>query len=205
MITSFSKTVHDNKVVMLVEPRSDNWSELLSQVGASQDRDSFTRIFEHFAPLVKGFLMKGGSVGPEHAEELAQEALFKVWHKAASFDRKKSAASTWIYTIARNCRIDWLRREMRKKKDIQAEDLYDIDEDTNSNFSSLEQLRNRDKVRQKLAGLPLEQMEVVTKIYYEGKSHSEVANELSLPLGTVKSRIRLALKRMQVRLSQEEA
>ena len=83
------------------------WSELLTKVGDVQDKEAFSQLFQHFAPLIKGFLMKGAPFGYEQAEELAQEAMIKVWRKASSFDDKKSSASTWIYTIARNCRIDW--------------------------------------------------------------------------------------------------
>ncbi|XOV87152.1 MAG: sigma-70 family RNA polymerase sigma factor [Pseudomonadota bacterium] len=172
------------------------------KVGESRDRTAFSRLFSHFAPLVKGFLMKGSNIGPEQAEELVQETMIKVWHKADSFNRQKSAASTWIYTIARNTRIDWIRRESRSKVDIEADDLYDSGEE-NPSYSSLIRVRDKENIRSNLGELPQEQLEVVTKIYYEGKSHSEVAAELELPLGTVKSRIRLALKRMHLSLAKE--
>ena len=200
MITGESKSV--NKVVMLAGSGPDDWSDLLDQVACSRDKVAFARLFSHFGPLVKGFLMKGGAMSPEQAEELVQETMIKVWHKADSFDRQKSAASTWIYTIARNCRIDWLRRESRSKVDIEAEDIYQVS-DENPAYSSLARFRNKESIRSNLGNLPFEQREVVTKIYYEGKSHSEVADELALPLGTVKSRVRLALKRMQVSLAGE--
>ncbi|MBL4682643.1 MAG: sigma-70 family RNA polymerase sigma factor [Pseudomonadales bacterium] len=183
----------------LVNSSRDEWSELLTKVGNVQDKEAFSQLFGHFAPLIKGFLMKGAPFGYEQAEELAQEAMIKVWRKAGSFDEKKSSASTWIYTIARNCRIDWFRREARIKKDLKAEDLYDL-VDENPAHSSLIQKRNQTTVRENLQVLPVEQLEVITKIYYEGKTHSEVAEELALPLGTVKSRIRLALKKMNIQL-----
>jgi RNA polymerase sigma-70 factor (ECF subfamily) len=152
---------------------------------------------------VKGFLMKGSSLGPERAEELVQETMIKVWRKADSFNATKSSASTWIYTIARNCRIDWLRREAKSSRDIEAEDIYESSEE-NTSYTSLVQIRNRDRIRENLVLLPPEQLEVIAKIYFEGKSHSEVAAELTLPLGTVKSRIRLALNRLQLRMTAEE-
>lgn len=203
MITASKKPVNANKVVMLAETSRDNWSQLLIQVGTERDKEAFALLFGHFAPLIKGFLMKGSSLGPERAEELAQETMIKVWRKADSYNVSKSSASTWIYTIARNCRIDWLRREAKTKRDIDAEDIYEAVEE-NPSFTSLVQVRNREKVRENLAYLPPEQLEVVSKIYFEGKSHSEVAGELELPLGTVKSRIRLALNRLQVRMTAEE-
>ncbi len=187
---------------MLAESRADEWSELLTKVGSSKDRDAFTRLFEHFAPLLKGFLMKGSNIGHEMAEELAQEAMIKVWRRADSFNSRKSSASTWIYTIARNCRIDWVRREIRRQRDIHADDLYEPGDDNPSQIS-LAQIRNQRTVRESLDALPQEQVEVISKIYFEGKTHSEVSEELSLPLGTVKSRIRLALKRLNVQLESE--
>jgi RNA polymerase sigma-70 factor (ECF subfamily) len=203
MITASKKTVNVNKVVMLAEARADNWSELLIKVGAVRDREAFAELFAHFAPLLKGFLMKGSSLGPERAEELVQETMIKVWRKADSFNATKSSASTWIYTIARNCRIDWLRREAKSSRDIEAEDIYESSEE-NTSYTSLVQIRNRDRIRENLVLLPPEQLEVIAKIYFEGKSHSEVAAELTLPLGTVKSRIRLALNRLQLRMTAEE-
>jgi RNA polymerase sigma-70 factor (ECF subfamily) len=201
MITSVIKPV--NKVVPLVKPSPDEWSSLLEKVGVDKDRQAFSSLFEHFAPLLKGFLMKGSNIGPELAEELAQETMIKVWRRAASFQRAKSTASTWIFTIARNSRIDLYRRESRKQVQLDADDFYDQSIE-NPSLVSLVQVRNKQTVLEHLKALPREQHEVVAKIYYEGKSHTEVAQELSLPLGTVKSRIRLALKRMSVRLAAEE-
>jgi RNA polymerase sigma factor (sigma-70 family) len=192
------------KVTQLTGSSRDEWSELLTKVGDVQDKDAFSQLFQHFAPLIKGFLMKGAPFGYEQAEELAQEAMIKVWRKASSFDEKKSAASTWIYTIARNCRIDWFRREARIRKDLKAEDLYELVDD-NPVHLSLQRTRNQSTVKENLQLLPAEQLEVITKIYYEGKTHSEVAKELVLPLGTVKSRIRLALKKMNLQLESVES
>jgi RNA polymerase sigma factor (sigma-70 family) len=197
MITSIKKSV--NKVVMLADTTAEEWSDLLIRVGAERDREAFTRLFQHYAPLLKGFLMKGSNIGHEQAEELAQETMIKVWRKANSFNRQKSSASTWIYTVARNCRIDWIRREMRRQRDVHADDLYEPG-DENPSQISLVQLRNKRVVRDSIELLPQEQKEVISKIYFEGKTHSEVSEELSLPLGTVKSRIRLALKRLNVQL-----
>jgi len=202
MISENSRTSRDQKIVILAEPTKDDWSDLLIKVGSHRDRAAFGKLFSHFAPLVKGFLMKGGAVSEEQAEELVQEALIKVWNKADSFDKSKSAASTWIYTIARNCRIDWLRKVARQQVEIRAEDLYGT-ADENPNFASLLEVRNQHHIKENLTKLPSEQLQILTKIYYEGKSHSEVAEELELPLGTVKSRIRLALKKMELRLRPE--
>lgn len=202
MITAKSRGVNDSKVVMLAENSPDDWSDLLVKVGENRDREAFSRLFAHFAPLVKGFLMKGSNIGAEQAEELVQETMIKVWRKANSFNRQKSSASTWIYTIARNSRIDWIRREARTQVEIDADDLYDTGEE-NPSYSSLVRVRDKENIRNNIGELPQEQLEVITKVYYEGKSHSEVSDELGLPLGTVKSRIRLALKRMHLTLAKE--
>ena len=202
MITAKSRGVNDSKVVMLAENSPDDWSDLLVKVGENHDRQAFSRLFAHFAPLVKGFLMKGSNIGAEQAEELVQETMIKVWRKANSFNRQKSSASTWIYTIARNSRIDWIRREARTQVEIDADDLYDTGEE-NPSYSSLVRVRDKENIRNNIGELPQEQLEVITKVYYEGKSHSEVSDELGLPLGTVKSRIRLALKRMHLTLAKE--
>ena len=174
------------------------------KVGNEKDKEAFSQLFRHFAPLIKGFLMKGAPFGYEQAEELAQETMIKVWRKAGSFNRQKSSASTWIYTIARNSRIDWFRREARIKKDLKAEDFYEqVDE--NPAYLSMVQRSTQEKVRANMQTLPAEQLDVIMKIYYEGKTHSEVAEELNLPLGTVKSRIRLALRKMNLQLETEES
>lgn len=204
MITAKSESVNDSKVVMLAESSPDDWSDLLVRVGKDRDPEAFSRLFAHFAPLVKGFLMKGSNIGAEQAEELVQETMIKVWNKAGSFNRQKSSAGTWIYTIARNSRIDWFRREARSQVNITADDLYDTGE-VNPSHSSLVRVRDKENIRSHIGDLPQEQLEVVTKVYYEGKSHSDVSDELGLPLGTVKSRIRLALKRMHLSLAKDEA
>lgn len=197
MITGKSNFV--NKVIVLVDPSRDEWSELLVKVGANRDKEAFSRLFTHFAPLIKGFLMKGSSFGHELAEELVQETMIKVWRRADSFNSQKSSASTWIYTIARNSRIDWFRREARKRVQLEADDFYEPAPE-NPAYLSLVQIRNQKSVQENIKLLPQDQLEVITKIYYEGKTHSEVAEELTLPLGTVKSRIRLALKKMNLQL-----
>ncbi len=204
MITAKSKGVNDSKkVVMLAENKPSDWSDLLVKVGEDRDREAFSRLFAHFAPLVKGFLMKGSNIGHEQAEELVQETMIKVWNKAYSFNRQKSSASTWIYTIARNSRIDLIRREARTQVEINADDLYETGEE-NPSYSSIIRVRDKDAIRNNIGELPQEQLEVITKVYSEGKSHSEVSEELGLPLGTVKSRIGLALKRMNLTLAKED-
>ena len=187
--------------MQLKPERQDDWSTLLSQVGKHRDRQAFIKLFKHFAPLIKGYsLSKGVAAGPESSDELVQEVMLKVWQKAPSFDPRKAAASTWIYTIARNCRIDLLRRSAKHPtSSVEADDVWQQD-DENGPYSLLQHTRNQDSIRSSFRQLPSEQSHILTKVYMEGKSHSEVARELDLPLGTVKSRVRLALKKLQVTL-----
>ena len=191
------------KVKIAVDPNRGEWSDLLVKVGEEKDKQAFSRLYTHFSPLVKGFLMKGSSFGHEQAEELVQETMIKVWRKAASFNRQKSSASTWIYTIARNSRIDWYRREARRRVDLNADDFYES-ADENPAYLSVVQIENKKSIQKNIKLLPREQFDVITKIYYEGRSHGEVAEELNLPLGTVKSRIRLALRKMNLQLEPSE-
>ena len=177
--------------------RDDTWSLALEQIATERCRSSFAAFFRHFSPLLKGFLMKGSRLNAAQAEELVQEIMIKVWGRASQFDSRKSSATTWLYTIARNSRIDWLRRQANAETDeLIADDLYE-DEAAETPFVQLQQLRHERTVAQALAALPEEQALVLTKVYMESKSHSEVSDELGLPLGTVKSRVRLALKKLQ--------
>ncbi|WGL16877.1 sigma-70 family RNA polymerase sigma factor [Microbulbifer bruguierae] len=183
------------------QTRDDEWSALLVKVGNSRDRLAFERLFSHFAPLIKGFqFSRGGqSSAPEAADELVQEVMFRVWRKAPSFDPQKSSASTWIFTIMRNCRIDALRRNSRlpdTDDTLEVEDIWDDSQD-NQPLIFLQQSRSQNSVAAGLKSLPPEQSHVIEKAYLEGKSHSEISVELGLPLGTVKSRVRLALKKLQ--------
>ena len=185
--------------------RDDNWGELLTSVGKSRDRAAFEQLFQHFAPLIKGFHHSRSTqaFSAEAADELVQEVMFRVWRKAPSFDPGKASASTWIYTIMRNCRIDMLRRNSRHPggdSEIDVDDIWDESTD-NQPLVILQQKRSERDVTEGLRSLPAEQSHVLKKAYMEGKSHSEISAELGLPLGTVKSRVRLALKKLQVSLS----
>jgi RNA polymerase sigma-70 factor, ECF subfamily len=175
------------------------------QIAEQRCRPSFARFFQHFSPLLKGFLMKGSRLNGAQAEELVQEVMIKVWNRAAQFDNSKSSATTWLYTIARNSRIDWLRRQANAAtEELVADDLCE-DETAETPFVQLQHARDQETVAAALATLPDEQALVLKKVYMESKSHSEVSSELGLPLGTVKSRVRLALKKLQDVVGREAA
>lgn len=170
---------------------------LIEAIAQSGDEDAFVELFDHFAPRVKGLLMRGGAPA-DLAEELAQEALLTVWRKAALFDRKKAGAMTWIATIARNLRIDAARRETRSRLSQVYEILEEeLPEQPDQTVAGAE----RDaRVREALTCLSKDHYRVIELAFLEGFSHADVAKRLSLPLGTVKSRLRLAMARLRSKL-----
>ncbi|MFI2809716.1 MULTISPECIES: sigma-70 family RNA polymerase sigma factor [Microbulbifer] len=192
------------------QSRDDDWSKLLVLVGSRQDRAAFERLFHHYAPLIKGFhySRSAQAFSAEAADELVQEVMFRVWRKAASFDPTRASANTWIYTIMRNCRIDMLRRNSRRQDadggDVEVDDIWD-DSPESQPLLVLQHKRSQRDIAEGLRSLPAEQSHVLEKAYMEGKSHSEISNELGLPLGTVKSRVRLALKKLEAILSKQGA
>jgi RNA polymerase sigma factor (sigma-70 family) len=195
------------KVAVLIstEKRNDLWTTLLVEVGSTQDRRAFAQLFEHFAPLLKSFAQASRQDGwfPGLAEDLVQEVMIKVWQKAGGYDPTKASATTWIYTVARNCRIDMLRRKCNTQHlPLENEDFWhEPDEETP--VSLFRQKKTEEQVRKSLGQLPREQDEILRKVYLEGKSHAEASNELGLPLGTVKSRVRLGLQKLQILVAPE--
>ncbi len=177
--------------------RTDEWSECLVLIGEKQDRAAFTRLFRHFAPLIKAFALTGSTLSATHADELVQEVMLKIWQKAKAFNPEKAAASTWVYTIARNCRTDMYRRLQKFDTPLAAED-FSPEQDSEEPFMQLQSRRSAEKIRAMMGDLPADQKQILAKVYMEGRSHAEAAAELDLPLGTVKSRVRLAMQKLQV-------
>ena len=169
-------------------------SDLLQKVAQNRDADAFRQLFELYGPRVKSYMMRQGA-NATMAEDLAQDTLLTVWRKAHLYSGEKGSATTWIFTIARNLRIDRLRREVSWKPLPENQDEEASDEpDPEQQVSERER---RDKVRAVLATLPPDQSEVVVLSYIEGLSHTEIASRLGLPLGTVKSRMRLAYQKVK--------
>jgi RNA polymerase sigma-70 factor (ECF subfamily) len=181
---------------------ADEAADLIEAIALRQDRTAFAALFRHYAPRVKSFVMRGGA-DAETAQEIAQETMVMVWRKAASFDRRRASAATWIFTIARNKRIDLLRRTGRPP--IEASDWLTVfasaDEDADT---SVDAARTYKRMKELLDGLSPDQVTVIRKAFFEDKSHTAIAEELRLPLGTVKSRIRLALGRLRQALEKED-
>lgn len=170
-------------------------SDLIEGMAARQDRAAFADLFRHFAPRLKAFGMRQGADATT-AEELVQETMLSVWRKSATFDRRRANASTWIFTIFRNKRIDMLRRESRPEADLDS--VGDLASDASGADDDYHATQAGEIIRQAMVELPEEQVEVLKKAFFEDKPHSAIAEELDLPLGTVKSRIRLALARLRL-------
>ena len=167
---------------------------LIEDIAAHKSKAAFKKLFEYFAPRLKGYLMRLGS-SEAQAEELVQDVMLTVWRKAALFDRRKAAASTWLFTIARNRRIDILRRE--KYPELDPEDPALVPDEEVQPDDAVIMAERKAEVQSAMATLPEEQVELVKLAFYKGWSHSEIAKETGLPLGTVKSRLRLSFSRLK--------
>jgi RNA polymerase sigma-70 factor (ECF subfamily) len=170
--------------------------------GARGDRDAFAVAFDRYAARVKGYLMRLGAAAAM-ADDLAQDAMLNVWRRAGSFDPAKAKASTWIFVIARNAWIDKLRRE---KVELAYRETSPVSEDSDDEAPDEAAMRTQteEQVSAALATLSDEQRQVVRLSFFEDMPHSEIADALKLPLGTVKSRLRLALIKLKARWEHTE-
>ena len=175
-----------------MSPQAPELNALLARVAATRDRAAFAALFDHFAPRVKSYLLRLGA-SPALAEDLAQEALLSLWRKAHLFDPAKASAATWLFTIARNLRIDAIRRE--KRPELHPEDF--MPEADAAADVGMVQAYDEDRLRLALKQLPADQIQVVELSFFADKPHSQIAAELDIPLGTVKSRLRLAMARLK--------
>lgn len=172
-------------------------AQLIVAIADRQDRAAFAALFDYYAPRIKSFLMRRGA-GAEAAEDLAQEALLTVWRKASYFDPARASASAWVFSIARNLRIDTLRSQHRAR--LYAEHESFEQEDPEHPEEMLLSAERGDRVRKAMKDLPDEQVQVVQLSFFEGRPHGDIATLLGIPLGTVKSRLRLAVGRLRAKL-----
>ena len=171
-----------------------SFEDLIVAIGARQDRSAFAALFAHFAPRVKAYLVRTGT-DSSGADELTQEVMLLVWRKAARYDPAQANAATWIFTIARNLRIDRLRGD---KRATQYAPLEMAGPEAPERPDDLLNTSERDeRVRAALSQLSQEQIRVVQLSFFEGRPHGDIAALLNLPLGTVKSRVRLAMTRLR--------
>ncbi len=172
-------------------------ARLIVRIASDQDRQAFARLYAYFAPRVHAFLRKSG-LPANAAEEVAQEVMLSVWRKASYFDPDRAGAATWIFTIARNLRIDHLRRH---RVAAAAENGVTEEVETAPSGEVLLLASEREAhVRAAMLTLSDEQATVLRLSFFDDKAHSEIASTLGLPLGTVKSRVRLALGRLRALL-----
>ena len=189
-------TYRQDKVLSVLKPaaKDKELTFLIGRIASFKDKTAFSELFKLVGPRIKGYLMKLGS-SDVAAEDILQEVMLTVWRKSETFDRSKAAVSTWLFTIARNKRIDMLRKEIRPQLDpldpmlspnqeAAADDIYGSNQEAMKISKAIEQL-------------PTDQAVLIKMTYYEDKSHSIIADELKMPLGTVKSRIRLASTRLR--------
>lgn len=174
--------------------QNEVFASLVEEVARSQDRAAFITLFDHYAPRINAYLIRLGTPTGV-AEELTQEVMVTLWRKAALFDRGKSSVGTWLFRIARNRRIDSLRRDRLGDLDpnepsFQPQDNLDPD-------AYLDAQVREARIREALKALPEEQLRLVELAFFKSLSHSQIADETGLPLGTVKSRIRLAFTRLR--------
>ena len=181
------------------------WNELITAVADRADKQAFAELFQHFAPQLKAYaLSKSGMAGSgEIADEVVQETMIKVWRRASLYNANKANLSAWIFSIARNTRIDILRRHAKHQSNVSTDDLWLTAEDTEP-FAALQQKRIEETIRGSLGSVSSEQSLMLQKMYMEGKSQSEIAAECDIPLGTVKSRVRLAMARLKLVLKEQQ-
>lgn len=172
----------------------DRFALLTERVASARDRAAFIELFDHFAPRINGYLQRLG-MKQGLAEDLTQDVMLTLWQKAHLFDPLKSSLSTWLFRVARNRRIDFLRRD--RSALIDHEDPIFQPPAPESADVMMDSTMRDERVRLAIAGLPAEQLELIRFAFFDGLSHSEIADKTALPLGTVKSRIRLAFARLR--------
>jgi RNA polymerase sigma-70 factor (ECF subfamily) len=172
-----------------------HWNECLEQVAKTRDKHAFMRFYDHFAPRLNSWLL-GLTKDAVLAEELVQESMLTVWRKAEQYNSAKAAASTWLFRIARNQYIDHIRRHLVREKAKNA--LGESSEEV-----AFEANADAPRIHQAISKLPQQQAQVIYKSYFEGKSHQEIADDMDLPLGTVKSSLRLGFQKLSNEMRQD--
>lgn len=168
------------------------WVTAMIRIRDDRDRAAFAELFRHFAPRVKSFLMKSGTPAAQ-AEDCAQDVMATIWQKAAQFDPARASVATWIFTIARNRHIDIIRKTRRPEP----EDLPWGPEPEPLQEEVIALQQDSARLAEALAKLPESQRHLLEQAYFGDKSHSEIAEATGLPLGTIKSRIRLGLEKLR--------
>lgn len=199
-----SGTIHGIKTespakVSALPGRSALDGELMMRLVTSADREAFNALAVHYAPRLKAWLMHRGE-GDSTSEDIVQDVLTTVWQKAASFDSAKASFSTWVYRMTRNRWIDYKRKHDRMQPTAPSDMINLVDEPEDTLHTSLEEAEAAQAVRDALATLPPEQKQMLYLAFFEGLSHSAIAERTGIAIGTVKSRIRAPLKKLRTTL-----
>lgn len=204
MIETKVRLMSDSTTANEASPDAERWAVLLKRMADNDDRAAFKELYTHFAPRIKAYAINQGF--SQHAEALVQEVMLNVWRNADKYSPSLASVVTWIFTITRNQRIDMLRKLNRTRAEvvIETEDLWQIPTEEDTTVCSIQNLSTEKFVHHSINKLPEEQMIALRKVYYEGKTHEEVAEELNIPLGTVKGRLRLSLKKLRVMFEAKE-
>ena len=173
-------------------------AELIRSIATSRERAAFVTLFEFYGPRIKSQAMRFG-LSPDAAEDVVQDAMLAVWNRAAQFDEARGCASAWVFTIATNARIDRLRRDRRRTAEVIPELV-----DTATPETFLAQSDEADILSAAMTGLTPDQRRIVELSFYQDTPHAAIAARLNIPLGTVKSRVRLALKRLRTLLGDDQ-
>lgn len=169
---------------------------LLARVGMERDRDAFVALFSYFAPRLKSFYLRRG-VDNGSAEDLAQETMLRIWHRAAQFDPSRATPAAWVFGIARNLHTDALRRQRRRQLDLDLPEPYALEA---SPEAAAIHAQEEARLHVALHALPGPQREAVRAAYFHDLAHREAHRALGVALGTLKSRLRLALARLRTSL-----
>lgn len=170
----------------------DRRADMIRAIAMQQDRAAFIGLFDYYAPRIKAQTIRFG-LSPEVAEDIVQEAMLAVWRRAGQFDASRGSASAWVFTIATNARIDRMRRDKRLSSAVSIDDealSLSVEPDEGAGIDAVRLARH-------IATLPAEQRRMLHLSFFADISHGEIAQRLGVPLGTVKSRIRLALAKLR--------
>lgn len=180
----------------------EDWQNLLLKVSSQGCRESFRKIFDYFFPLLIGQGLKNG-LSKEVATELAQETMMKVWSQASQYDVNKGNASVWINTISRNVRYDYFRSQKNDPLNATSKNIYSFDNELSDSGEELDFNFDLNLLKKYIVELPPEQKEVIEKIYINGFTQEEISQLQNIPLGTVKSRVRLGISAMKAKFGGE--
>ena len=179
--------------------KETDWPNIISRIAQQRDKQAFGIFFDHYAPKIKAYGLSPQAGTYVSADELVQEVMLKVWQKAHTYNQEFSSVTTWLYTLARNCCIDQSRRA-RLSQSISIDDLWYEEKVEPDPFHDIHKQRREQLIRTRLQELPKEQSQVLNQIYIQGKTQQEAANYLGVPVGTIKSRIRLAIGKLEKHL-----